>query len=92
MTPPKPSNPERLGPAVPEREIHTGSIYLYLVGPGPDSMRRCSRRSMTPGTPEERALAERALAILNERHRENREAGAFEILAALVECGYEEEA
>lgn len=91
MTPPKPSNPDRLAPAVPEWEIHTGSIYLYLVGPGPDAMRRCSRRSVTPGTPEERALAERALAILNERHRENRDAGVEEITAALVECGYEDD-
>lgn len=91
MIPPKPSNPDRLAPALPEWEIYVGSIHLFLVGPGPDAMRKCSRRNVNPGTPEEWALARRALAILNERHRENREAGEAEILAALLECGYEEE-
>ncbi len=55
-------------------------------------MRRCSKANyQTPGTPDEWELARRALAILNERHRESREAGEAEILAVLVECGYEEE-
>ena len=91
MIPKKPSTPERLAPALPEWEIHVGSVYLYLVGPGPDAMRRCSRRSVNPGTTAERELAQRALVILNNRHRENKEDGPDEILAALVECGYEEE-
>lgn len=92
MIPPKPSTPERLAPALPEWEIHVGVVHLYLVGPGPTAMRKCSRANYaTPGTPEEWELARRALAILNERHRENKEAGEDEILAALLECGYEEE-
>lgn len=87
-----PSVPERWQPAFPEWEIHVGSIYLYLVGPGPNAMRRCSKANyQTPGTPEEWEIARRALAILNERHRENNEAGEDEILAVLVECGYQEE-
>ena len=91
MIPPKPSTPERLAPALPEWELHVGSVYLYIIGPGPTAMRRCSRRSISPGTATEREIAERALAILNELHRENKDAGADEILAALVKCGYEEE-
>ena len=92
MIAPRPSNPDRLAPHLPEWELHVGSVYLYIVGPGPDAMRRCSLRSINPGTPEERNLARRAIAILNERHRENKEAGEAEILTALLECGYEEEA
>ena len=91
MIPPKPSTPERLAPALPEWEIHVGSVHLFLVGPGPTAMRKCSRRNINPGTPEEWELARRALAILNDRYRENKEAGEAEILAALLECGYEEE-
>ena len=91
MIPKKPSTPERLAPALPEWEIHVGSVYLYIVGPGPDAMRRCSRRSVNPGTAIEREIAERALVLLNDRHRENNEAGEAEILTALVECGYEED-
>lgn len=86
-----PSNPANWQPLLPEWEIHVGSVYLYLVGPGPDAMRRCSRRNINPGTPEEWALARKALAILNDRHRENKDAGEAEILAVLLECGYEEE-
>lgn len=71
-------------------EIHTGSVYLYLVGPGPDDMCRCSRRSINPGTEGERELARRALDLLNERFPEGK-IGAEGILAVLVECGWEEE-
>lgn len=91
MIPPKPSTPERLAPALPEWELHVGSVYLYIIGPGPTAMRRCSLRNINPGTPAERDLARRAIAILNERFRENKDAGDAEILAALMECGYEEE-
>lgn len=91
MTPPKPSTPDRLKSFLPEWEIHVGSIYLYIVGHGPTAMRKCSRRSINPGTPQEWELAQRALGILNECHRENEDAGVFEILAALVQCGYEED-
>lgn len=77
-------------PLLDEWYLWVGSIYLYIIGPGPTAMRRCSQRNMNPGTPEEIALAERALAILNERHRENSADGEAEILAALQECGYEE--
>lgn len=90
MRAPVPSDPDRFE-KLPEWEIHTGSVYLYLVGPGPKAMRRCSRRSVNPGTEAERELAERARQILNDRHRENREAGEAEIYDALVECGYVED-
>lgn len=76
----------------PEWEIYVGNVYLYIVGPGPTAMRRCSRRGNTPGTPDEWELAQRALNILKVRHYNDKEAGEAEILAALVECGYEEEA
>jgi hypothetical protein len=78
-------------PPLPEWEIHVGSVFLYLVGPGPTAMRRCSRRNINPGTPTEWELAGRALEILKVRHYSNKEAGEAEILAALVECGYEED-
>lgn len=90
MIPPKPSTPERLAPMLPEWEIHTGCVYLYIIGPGPDAMLRCSVRSMNPGTAEERELASLAILLLNERYRENKDAGPVEILAVLRECGYEE--
>jgi len=86
-----PSKPDRLMPLLDEWYLWVGSIYLYIVGPGSTAMRRCSRRNMNPGTPEEIALAERALAILNEHHRENVADGEPEILAAMLACGYEEE-
>lgn len=91
MIPPKPSNPDRLVPAFPEWEIHVGNIHLFIVGPGPDAMRKCSRRSVNPGTPTEWEIARKAVSILNLRHRETNDAGEAEILAALIECGYEEE-
>lgn len=80
-----------ISPPPPEWEIHVGSVFLYLVGPGPTAMRRCSRRNINPGTPAEWELAERALAILKVRHYNDKEAGESEILAVLVECGYQEE-
>ena len=76
---------------LPKWEIYVGNVFLYIVGPGPTAMRRCSRRNLNPGTPDEWALARRALEILKVRHYNNKEAGEAEILAALVECGYEEE-
>lgn len=91
MIQPLPTNTDILGHFLPAWEIYTGSVYLYIVGPGPDAMRRCSRRSMNPGTFEEKELAHKALEILNERFRENKDAGPTEILAVLVECGYEED-
>ena len=91
MIPPKPSHPERLSPLLPEWEIYTGSVYLYIVGPGQKAMRRCSRRSIDPGTIIEREIAMLAVDILNKRHRESLDAGADEILTALLECGYEED-
>lgn len=81
----------RLPPLLPEWYIHTGSVYLYIVGPGPTAMRRCSVRSMTPGTLREWDIAQKAILILNQLYRENDEAGVPEILAALVGSGYQEE-
>lgn len=81
-----PHNPENLVPQFPVWEIWQGHAFIYLVGPGPKAMHQCGR-----GTVEDRKLAERALVILNERHRENNEAGEAEILAVLVECGYQPE-
>jgi len=85
-----PSKPDRLMPLLDEWYLWVGSIYLYIVGPGSTAMRRCSQRNMNPGTPDEIALAVRALAILNEHHRENIADGEDVILTVLKECGYEE--
>jgi len=85
------SNPDNWKPFLAEWELHQGYRYLYIVGPGPDAMRRCSRPSWQPAKPKEVKIAERALAILNEHHREDPSAGNDEILAALIACGYKEE-
>lgn len=87
----RPSNPDRLVPTLPEWELHVGRRCLFIVGPGPEAMRRCSSYSFNPGTAAEREIAERAVAILNERFREDKDASVHEILTVLVECGYEEE-
>ena len=33
-------------PPLPEWEIYVGNVFLYIVGPGPTAMRRCSRRNV----------------------------------------------
>jgi hypothetical protein len=91
MTPPKPSNPDRLCPFLPEWEVYIGCIFVYIVGPGPDAMRRCSERSLTPGTKDELKIARKTVKLLNKTERENIDAGPAEILSALIKCGYKEE-
>lgn len=54
----------------PPWEIHVGSVRLYLVGPGPHAMLRCSDPVYRGkiGTPEEWNIARKALRILNQEH------------------------
>lgn len=54
-------------------------------------MRRCSERSLTPGTKDELKIARKTVKLLNKTERENIDAGPAEILAALIKCGYKEE-
>lgn len=54
----------------PKWELHHGSVQLFIVGPGEDAWCPCSEAnySGTIGTPEEREIARKALAILNRYH------------------------
>jgi hypothetical protein len=57
----------------PKWEIHVGSVRLYLVGPGPHAMLRCSEPVYRGkiGTPEEWSIARKALRILSQEHGED---------------------
>ncbi len=85
------SNPSAWKPLLDEWEIHVGYRFLYIVGPGPEAMRRCSRPSWEPGTEDELSIAKMAVAMLNKNHRENPADGEQAILSALIACGYKEE-
>lgn len=57
----------------PAWEIHVGSVRLYIVGPGPHAMLRCSEPVYRGkiGTLEEWNIARKALRILNQEHAED---------------------
>ena len=57
----------------PAWEINVGSVRLYIVGPGPHAMLRCSEPVYRGkiGTLEEWAIARKALRILNQEHAED---------------------
>jgi len=70
---------------VPQWEIHVGSVRLYIVGPGPHAMHRCSEPVYQGkiGTPEEWAIARKALRILANEHMDDMEADATTIQRVL---------
>lgn len=57
----------------PKWEIYVGSVRLYLVGPGPHAMLRCSEPVYRGkiGTPEEWNIARKALRILNKEFHQD---------------------
>lgn len=57
----------------PKWEIHVGSVRLYIVGPGPHAMLRCSEPVYKGkiGTPEEWNIARKALRILNREYHQD---------------------
>lgn len=67
-------------------ELHVGSIRLYIVGPGHDCMHAVSDSyySGIVGSAAERAIARRAVAVLNAEHHDDKDAGLPEIRAALA--------
>ena len=69
----------------PPWEIHVGSVRLYLVGPGPNAMHRCSEPVYRGkiGTPEEWVIARKALQILIREHGEDLEADGETIASVL---------
>ena len=73
--------------------LHDGSMRLFIVGSdrqinawfpvtAPDSSTK------KHGTPEERAIAQKAVEWLRENQRDNIEAGPLEIRAALEQFGW----
>lgn len=82
-----PSNPD----AVIERwHIWRGTIRYFLVGPGPKAMHPCSEPDYANRRPvmtsREAALAKTALGLLEQRHRQDKEAGVAEIQLALADA------
>jgi len=69
----------------PPWEIYVGSVRLYLVGPGPHAMLRCSEPVYRGkiGTPEEWNIARKALRILIKDHGEDLEANGDTIARVL---------
>jgi len=79
---------KELAPTLPPWEIHVGHTgFLYIVGPGPEAMRRAYRES----TVERLTLVRRTVVLLNRTRREDVDAGPDEILAALIACGWVDE-
>lgn len=66
-------------------ELHVGTVQLFIVGPGPAAWLACSESvySGQIGTDEERAIARRAVILLNREHLQDKDAGPAEIKAAL---------
>lgn len=66
-------------------ELHTGTIKLFICGPGQDAWLACSESyySGTIGSDEEREIALAAVALLNRDHLQDKDAGPTEIRAAL---------
>lgn len=67
-------------------ELHIGTVQLFICGPGPDAWLACSDPCYSGqiGTDHERAVARRALLILNREHLQNKDAGPEEIKQALA--------
>lgn len=77
--------------AVIERwHIWRGTVRYFLVGPGPQAMHPCSEPDYVSHrptmTPKESAIAKAALALLEQRHRYDKEAGVKEIKLALAQA------
>lgn len=73
---------------VPEWETYVGITgFFYIVGPGPKAMKRVARERNLIVI----GIANRAVALLNRKHRENMDAGPAEIMEALIACGWEDE-
>ena len=65
--------------------LHTGTVRLYICGPGTDAWLACSESyySGRIGSDEEREIAHAALALLKRDHLQDKDAGPTEIRAAL---------
>lgn len=69
-------------------ELIVSTVQLFISGPGPQAWCACSKPNYEPGskagTPQERAIAQRALLILIKRHWEDMDAGVSHIQEALA--------
>ena len=65
--------------------LHTGTVRLYICGPGADAWLACSESyySGQIGTDKERAIAHAAITLLKREHLQDKDAGPTEIRAAL---------
>ena len=65
--------------------LHVGTVNLYIVGPGPSAMLRCSEPYYTGeiGSDEEKAIARIAVDQLNRELEQNISSGPEIIVAAL---------
>lgn len=83
-----PKPPEEITSASHQWELITGTVQLFISGPGPQAWFACSKPNYEPGskpgTPRECAIAKRALHICIQRHREDRDAGVSHIQEALA--------
>jgi len=78
----------KLIPPIPKKELwhlHTGTVMLFIVGPGEFAMQKCSEAvySGKIGTQKEREIARIALGILNNDIHNNLDAGPEVIREAL---------
>ena len=72
-------------------ELYSGTLRLYIVGPGQDAMFPVTAPNYSKdahGTPQEREIARRAVSMLSIKYHDNREAGPKEIREALEACGW----
>lgn len=65
--------------------LHTGTVQLFIVGPGQHAMLACTESYYTGriGSDEELQIARLALDILSREHGQDKDAGPAEIRAAL---------
>jgi len=72
-------------------QLHVGTIRLFIIGPGEDAWFPASEPCYTGriGTEEERAIARRAVRLLDRLRRYDYLAGAAEIKAALRQAASE---
>lgn len=66
--------------------LHTGTVRLYICGPGTDAWLACSESyySGQIGSDEEREIARLAIEILNQQHGQDKDAGPDEIRTAMA--------
>jgi len=71
--------------------LHTGTIRLFIVGPGDDAWLAVSEPCYSGpiGTEQERAVAHRAIRLLDRLRRYDRNAGTAEIKAAIRQAASE---